>query len=145
MNFEKHAANGNAFVNEVAAMLEIPEEKDRAGRIVRAVLHALRSRLSLAESFHLIAQLPMALKGVYVDGWVPTATEHKRIKTVDDLVAETIAQAGPTATHDLATRGGAKRALEVVVHVIKRHVSAGEVRSVEEGLPHALKTFWHAA
>ena len=58
---------GNEFVRLIAEELEVP--RDKVGRIIYAVFHALRNRLSHAESFHLIAQLPMVLKSVYLDGW----------------------------------------------------------------------------
>jgi uncharacterized protein (DUF2267 family) len=67
LDFEKYAAKGNEFVRLVAEDLQVSH--DRAGRIIRAVFHALRNRLNHEESFQLLAQLPMVLKGVYVDGW----------------------------------------------------------------------------
>jgi len=44
------------------------------GRIVRSVFHVLRDMLSTEESLQLIAQLPMALKSLYMDG---TTTNQK--------------------------------------------------------------------
>jgi uncharacterized protein (DUF2267 family) len=67
MDFETYAKEGKAFINLVCEELEIPV--DKANRVVRAILHALRNRLTHEESFELLAQLPVSLKGVYVDGW----------------------------------------------------------------------------
>jgi len=145
MNFEKYAAHGNAFVNEVAHALEIGSDKDRAGRIVRSVLHALRARLTVAESFHLLAQLPMALKAVYVDGWTPSPQPDKHIKTSDDLVEQVLILDGATAVRDLPTLSFGRRAVDAVFHALKRHISAGEVRGVSRGLPRALQQMWDAA
>lgn len=55
-----------------------------AARIIRSVLHALRNRLSHQESFQLIAQLPMALKAVYVDGW-KIKKEFQRISHLNEF------------------------------------------------------------
>jgi uncharacterized protein (DUF2267 family) len=145
MNFEKYAATGNAFVNEVADALHMPDDRDRAGRILRAVLHALRARLTMVESFHLLAQLPMVLKGVYVDGWNPTTPQDKRIKTVEDLVDQVMLLDGTNALRDFPNVQQAERAIAAVLGVLKRHISVGEVDSIEQGLPHALKRLWHAA
>ena len=46
LDFEKKG-EGNEFVRLVAEELEVPV--DKAGRIIRAVLHALRNRLSHEE------------------------------------------------------------------------------------------------
>src|SRR6187551_913399 len=67
MDFETYAKEGKAFINLVCEELEIPA--DKANRVVMVILHALRNRLTHEESFELLAQLPMSLKGVYVDGW----------------------------------------------------------------------------
>ena len=65
MNFHKYADKGNLILNEVASELGKNEDKKLAGRMLRSVLHVLRSRLTIEESFQLIAQLPMAIKAVY--------------------------------------------------------------------------------
>ena len=52
-DFEKNAVKGNEFVRLVAEELEVP--LDKAGRIIRALIHALRNRLSYKESFQLLA------------------------------------------------------------------------------------------
>ena len=67
IDFEKYAIKGNEFVSLITNALSVP--KERAGRIIRAVFHSIRNRLTHEESFQLLAQLPMSLKGVYVDGW----------------------------------------------------------------------------
>ncbi len=54
LDFEKYAVKGNEFVRLVAE--ELLMSKDKTGRIIRAVLHALRNRLSHKESFQLLAQ-----------------------------------------------------------------------------------------
>lgn len=73
LDFEKNARKGNEFVRRLAEELGAP--LDKAGRIIGAVFHALRNRLSHEESFQLLAQLPVSLKSVYVAvGLVKTLT-----------------------------------------------------------------------
>ena len=85
LDFEKYAAKGNEFVRLVADELEVSREK--AGRIIRSVFHALRNRLTHEESFQLMAQLPMVLKGVYVDGW-HFDKDLDRIRHINDFLDE---------------------------------------------------------
>lgn len=68
MNFEKYVEKGNLFLKELAQELGNPDDKEKAGRVLRTVLHVLRRRLTLEESFDLISQLPMCIKAVYIDG-----------------------------------------------------------------------------
>ena len=51
---------------------------------LRAVLHALRDRLPVAEAAHLGAQLPMLVRGFYYDCWKP-AGAPVRINTTQEF------------------------------------------------------------
>lgn len=69
LNFNKYAQEGNEFLNKLAKDLGHPEEIGRAGIILRSVLHTLRDRITISESFNILSQLPMFLKAVYVEQW----------------------------------------------------------------------------
>lgn len=79
--FDKYAQEGNEFIHKLAIELGHPEERERTSLILKAVLHTLRDRIAIPESFHLLAQLPMFLKAVYVDQWKyherPASYKHK--------------------------------------------------------------------
>ena len=145
MNFEKYVANGNKFLKEVAEELGIPENKDKAGRILRAVLHALRKRLTHEEYLDLLAQLPMCIKAIAVDGWRIDEPVDKSIKHIDDLVHAVIEEDGKTAPKDFGNEEEAKKAIKAVIRVIKRHVSDGEIKDIEAELPKQLKEFFETA
>lgn len=49
----------------------------RAYQVIRAVLHALRDRLSPDVAAHLSAQLPMLVRGLFYEGWDPTTTPQR--------------------------------------------------------------------
>jgi uncharacterized protein (DUF2267 family) len=67
--FDKYAQEGNEFLHELATELGHPEELDKTMIILKATLHTLRDRITIAESFDLMSQLPLVLKGIYVDHW----------------------------------------------------------------------------
>src|SRR5262245_49241930 len=48
------------------------QQKQKAYLALRAVLHALRDRLTVDEVAQLGAQLPMLIRGVFYEGWDPT-------------------------------------------------------------------------
>ena len=48
------------------------EDRHKAYLALRAVLHALRDRLTVEEVAQLAAQLPMLVRGLYYEGWAPT-------------------------------------------------------------------------
>lgn len=137
LNFESYSQKGHEFINHVADELKI-HDKGKAGRITRCVLRALRNRLSMEESFQLIAQLPMAIKAVYVDGWKVNATPL-RMRYLDDFIDEMLKEDGAAAWHDFFSEKEMKLAIEAVFKTVARYVSPGEIEHVLAVLPHELK------
>jgi uncharacterized protein (DUF2267 family) len=138
LNFEKYAAKGNEVVNLLAEDLQIP--RDMAGRILRAVLHALRNRLQTDESFQLLAQLPMALKGVYVDGWKPGAL-FNRIQHLKDFLDEVRKEDANTAGYDFGNDEKAKLAVKAVFRTLTYFISEGEIKDITAMLPEDMRNF----
>lgn len=65
-NMEKYVGEASLFFKEVARELGYPEDTDHAARVTTAVLHTLRARTTAEESMHLVSNLPMILKDIYV-------------------------------------------------------------------------------
>ena len=137
-HLDKYAAKGNEFINLVAQELEIP--RDMAERVIRAVLHALRNRLSHEESFQLMAQLPLVLKGVFVDGW-KYSRPYRRIHSLSEFLDEVRAEDGKLAGYDFGNNTRASKAVAAVFNALHYFVSAGEMEDVSAMLPPELKTF----
>ncbi len=73
-------------------------DRHAAYRVLRAVLHALRDRLTVAETVDLGAQLPMLIRGLYYEGWTPNdkpLRERTREKFRHSSAISTAARDGP--------------------------------------------------
>lgn len=138
LNFEKYAAKGNEFINKLAEHLGDAENRDRAGRILRCVLKALRNRLTVEESLQLMAQLPMAIKAVYVEGW-KIHHEFVRIKTMEQFAAEVMREDGYAAWRDFSSMEEAEHAIEAVMKTLADYVSAGELHDIIDLMPNEVK------
>lgn len=138
LNFEKHAAKGNEFVNRLAARLGDEDNIDRAGRVLRCVLHTLRSRLTIEESFQLLAQLPTAIKALYVEGWQPMRS-HVKLRTLNEFGKEVIRLDGLSAWRDFSNLEDALKGIEAVVKTMADYVSAGELHDIIAVLPEDMK------
>src|SRR3972149_11243980 len=73
------------WINELDAKLEW-NNKPRAYRLLKTVLHGLRDWLQLNEMAHLGAQLPGLLRGAYYEQWRPTITPVKQ-RSKEDFLA----------------------------------------------------------
>ncbi|MBU3713719.1 MAG: DUF2267 domain-containing protein [Ferruginibacter sp.] len=140
LDFEKYAAKGNEIINKLSAELELP--RDNAGRVMRSVLHALRNRLTIEESFQLLAQLPLVLKGVYVDGWKLTKP-FSRIHYLEDFIEEVKNEDGRTADYDFDNAENSKHAIKSTFKILSYYLSEGELEDMMAVLPKALKDFIH--
>jgi uncharacterized protein (DUF2267 family) len=103
---------------------------------LRSVLHALRDRLRPDEAAELAAQLPLLLKGVYFDGWNPSATPVKA-RTKEEFLTLVVQSLLAGTSH-----ADAERFTRAVFKLLAVHVSSGEVRDVQAMLPAALKALW---
>ncbi len=133
LRFDDYALKGKAVVAEVAKELNT-DDTDRAGRILRCVLRALRNRLTIEESFQLLSQLPMAIKSVYVDGWKVRMNPSK-IKHIEDFRTEVMKEDDFAALKDFYYEGAVDEAIKAVFKVLARHVTPAEISHVISALP----------
>lgn len=127
----------NVWLNELAQAAHLDGRND-SYRLLRATLHALRDWLGVDEAADLGAQLPTLLRGIYYEGWNPSATPaHPRSK--EDFVArvQRAFPADPLKNPDLAIRA--------VFTVLDRHVTAGQVAQVRHALQKPLRELWPGA
>jgi len=128
-------AKSNEWLKEVGKELG-SENASTILLALRSVLHALRDRLHPDEAADLAAQLPILLKGIYFDGWNPSATPVKA-RTKEEFL-RLVMQSMPPGT----APADAERFTRAVFNVLRAHVSPGEVRDVQAMLPAALKALW---
>lgn len=143
LNFQEYTKKGMIFLKEVAMELGTPNDLPHASRITNSVFHTLREVLTPDESFHLISQLPMYLKAVYVDGW-KLSKSPMRIKKLDQFIDEVRSQTFRTADRDFGNNEQARKCIEAVFRVIKNHVSEGELKDVKQQMPSEILELWEA-
>lgn len=142
MNFEKYSHKANEILNELSEKLGCPGDKDKAWRILRSVLHALRNRLTVEESLQLTAQLPMYLKALYVDGWKLRKDSYK-IKHIDEFLDEVYMESTNTGYYDFPNSTVVYHSVISVFSVLRMHISPGEVENIVSTLPRELKSLWN--
>ncbi|MBI4947541.1 MAG: DUF2267 domain-containing protein [Bacteroidetes bacterium] len=138
LNFEKHAQKGNKFLNELAENLGNKTDTAKAERILRALFQALRNHLTIEEIFQLLSQLPIALKGVYIHGWMPTKEKEVSRKKID-FIEEVLKYADGTSIHGISDIEKGTKEVHVVFKTLKQYISKGEFKDIEAVLPRQLK------
>ena len=111
------------------------KEPERAYHALRAVLHALRDRLTLEEAVDLAAQLPMLIRGFYFEGWKPRGKPVAERKKEQFLAHIEDAFRGDR-------HGEPEEITRAVFKVIALHVTSGEIEDIKRCLPDKLRELW---
>jgi uncharacterized protein (DUF2267 family) len=111
------------------------DDRQRAYRVLRAVLHVLRDRLTVDEAAKLGAQLPMLVRGFYYEGWHPAGTPVK-MRHRDEFLGHVRERLRDAPDMDV------ERATRAVFAVIARHVTGGEVDAIIHSMPKEVRRMW---
>ena len=106
--------------------------------LMRVALHTLRDALPPQETAHLSAQLPMLLRGLFYEGWRPTACPVRQ-HDMESFLAPVAAATPPD--YDLT----GETVMREVIAVMRLHVSEGEMQDVAACLPPVLRRLWEPA
>ena len=140
MKYEHYAQEARKFVKEVALELGDADSIDQADRIMASVLHTLRDLLTPEESLHLISQLPMMLKAIYVNGW--RLHTKNRIRSIDEFIPYLMLKNPRTAPQDFGNDEKAIERTKAVFKVLRNHIAIGEVKDIVSPLPSELTELW---
>src|SRR5262245_31650581 len=94
------------------------QQRNMSYAALRAVLHALRDRLTVQEAAHFAAQLPMLVRGVYYHSWDPSVG---RVKMHREECLQRVQQECP-----FEAVGGVERLVQTALHALQRYVAEGE-------------------
>ena len=118
----------NHVLKEIEAAYGWPKERrHQSYAALRAVLHALRDRLTVEEAAHLAAQLPMLVRGIYYEGWKPAKVPVKMSR--DEFLDRVRRGFG----YDV--EGGIERLTSTVLAALKQHVTDGEWDDIRSSMP----------
>jgi len=119
---------------------ELGFDNERAAyAALRATLHAVRDRLPVELVAHFGAEMPMLVRGLYYDGWHPSAAGLKAAHDEDffDSVASELL--GHDELEDV------EAVVAAVLRVINRRIAAGQIARILESLPAKVRLMWRAA
>jgi uncharacterized protein (DUF2267 family) len=142
LDFEKYAMKGNEFLNRLEINLGTAD-RPHAARILKSTFRVLRNHLTFEESLQLLSQLPIAIKGVYVDGW--TKGQHKRIKTEDDFLVEILLEDGNMVWKDFNDKESVLESVRAVIHTMRQYVSSGEINQALATLPEKIQAIFESS
>lgn len=131
--FDKTIHSTHTWLNEIGET--IGPDKQRCYHALRAVLTSLRDRLTIEQSAHLAAELPLLVRGIYYEGFRP-ADLPLPLRSQDQfvtLVASRFGNIGPVNPHASTI---------AVFRVLQRHLPRPMVEKVKDALPKEIRALF---
>lgn len=123
------------WLNEIRDDLDWADKDGRAYLLLRTVLHTVRDWLSVDEAADLAAQLPVLLRGIYYEGWNPSATPvYPRGK---DEFVDRVRNAFSNDPLDDPERG-----ITAVLKLLDNQATNGEIRQVRNSMRKQIRELW---
>ncbi|MEV6793231.1 DUF2267 domain-containing protein [Streptomyces sp. NPDC051320] len=130
-SFDTMVDKANHVLKEIEHAYGWPKDRRKQSyTALRAVLHPLRDRLTVEEGAQFAAQLPTLLRGIYYEGWKPSATPLKMSK---EEFFTRVREEFP-----YAVEGDTEQLARTVLKALQQHVSGGEWDDLKANLPASL-------
>jgi uncharacterized protein (DUF2267 family) len=130
---ERSAEKANIWLMDVAIELGDDSDRQYAYRVLRAVLHVLRDRLTIDVAAKLGAQLPTLIRGIYYEEWDPSHTPMPP-HTVDTFLEHVVSEGRFSGETEASV------AVTAVAAVLRRRLTPGEIDSILAVMPEKLRT-----
>lgn len=128
----------NIWLKELMERLDTNSRQD-AYRALRVTLKALRDRIPDTEVIQLSAQLPMLVRGFFLEGW-QLKKSPANSKTQDDFIADISKEFNFT---DVAL--SERQIVAEVFGLLRSKISKGEIDDIKSCLPPSIRHFWDIA
>ncbi|MFI4974997.1 MAG: DUF2267 domain-containing protein [Caulobacterales bacterium] len=122
------------WVDDLAERLR-PCSRQQAGEALTAMLHAVRDRLKMSAALALSVQLPMTLRGVFLEGWRPKRRPSME-RSAQSFAAKLARRLPSGLPH------GATKVACATFEVIAARIGAVEARKFCGQLPEPLRALW---
>jgi uncharacterized protein (DUF2267 family) len=128
---ERSAEKANIWLKDVANELG-DEDRQYAYRVLRAVLHVLRDRLTIDVAAKLASQLPTLIRGIYYEDWDPSRTPMPA-HTVDTFLEHVVSEGRFSGETEASV------AVTAVAAVLRKRLTPGEIDAILAVLPEKLR------
>lgn len=122
------------WINELTERLDWTHQKD-ALRLLRFTLQRIRDHLMLDECAQFSAQLPILIRGMFFEGWVPKRTplKERHANQFFAAIEEHVAEMSEYRGHE---------DIQSVFKLLNAHISRGEIEDIRAALPGEIRSYW---
>lgn len=140
LNFEAFAQDAHNYINDLAKDLGHPDEKKRVLQIWRAVMHTVRDRIHLGESFQVMDPLPMIMKGIYVEDWKYCEKPPLNYKTLEEMKTEVKNLQRRYGEQDFPWSKSTEEIISITLSSLKNFFKGNQLEEILNQMPKEIKT-----
>ena len=126
----------HAWINELAERLDWASKRSTL-HLLRATLHHVRDHLLINELAHFSAQLPLLVRGMLFEGWMPKSNPTK-VRSPQEFVASIGAEM------DQAQEFRGAEDIRCVFDLLNARLSAGEIEDIRSSFSSGIRGLWPA-
>lgn len=135
IHLEKYCNEAQSWITEIAVLMHVPDQPDWAFNALKAVLQTLRDRTTVEEVFHLSAQLPTLIRGIFLEGYKPSGKPLKM--NAEEFLNQVKKRLGP------ATDVQAQDAIRAVFAILYEKTSPDEMEDIKGSMPKDIQSLWN--
>lgn len=140
VDVEKYVHEVNEYINQLALDLGHPQEQQRVLIIWRAVMHSIRDRINISESFDLMAALPLILRGIYTTGWKYTETPPYSYKTIEEMKEQVKTLQSQYGEQEFNWSKSTDEIISIVLDSLERYFTEGQMEHIRSQFPEEIKS-----
>lgn len=140
--FEKFVQDANSYVKKLAADLGHPDELGRVFIIWRAVMHAIRERIQISESFDLMSQLPLLLKGMYVHNWKYHEKPPLDYDTIEEMKTVVKKYQDQYGEQQFDWSKSTEEIISITLLSLNEYLTEGQLEHVKGQMPEEVKSLF---
>lgn len=140
LNFDQYVHESNRYMNKLSEQLGHPDEQNRTYILLKAVLQTIRDRITISESFDLMSQLPLVLRGVYTEQWKYSEKPSLRYDTIEEMKEEVKTIQKRYGEQEFDWDKSTEELTSIVINSLKEFVSEGQIDHIRNQMPKEVKT-----
>lgn len=141
LNFESFAQDAHKYIKELAHELGHPEEKNRVLKIWRSVMHTVRDRIHLGESFQIIDPIPMIFKGIFVQNWKYSEKPPLHYETIEEMKDQVKALQAVHGERDFPWSKSTEEIISITINSLKRFIPESQMEQIIGQMPKEIKGY----
>ena len=139
VNFDKFSQEANEFIKQLASDLGHPEEENRAMIVLKSVMQAIRDRITISESFDLMAQLPIVLRGIYTHQWTYSEKPPQQYESIEEMKQVVEENQRSMGESEFDWNKPTEEIVSICIDSLKKYLSDGQLSHVRGQMPKEVK------